>query len=289
MRIVTDTGADFSEEQRERIKKSGVDLHIVPLRITLDGQVYDDLPPGKLYDMLAETESMPSTSQPAPGELADIYTELSKSGDEILSLHISSALSGTYNSAQIASKMVQGAKVTVVDSLSISAIQGWMVEVAVQCAASGLTIEQTVPILKRIGETSDLIFTLPDLKYLIHGGRIGHLQGLFANVLNIKPVISVSHDDGSFQQRGRIRTFKKAMSRISEIVEEKYQPGTPLRVQLVHSNNDEAVANLKQLIDSKYPCDWLPTCSLAAVLGAHTGLGLIGIAVTSVDQFPTIP
>ncbi len=283
MQIVTDQGADLSEEQT-----AGVDINYVPMQITLDGKTYVggvDIDYETFYRMLSETESFPSTSQPSPGDFAKVYRKLSESDPDILSIHMSSGLSGTAETAKMGAEMVPEAHVTIVDSKTLSCPLGWQVEAAAKALRAGWTMKDVVELLDRVRQSTEGMFTLNDLKYLIHGGRISHLKGLMASVLHIKPIIGVSKDDGKYYTIGQERTFKRAIQKIVEIISEKISHGTGLRVQLLHGNNMSGVEMLRENLNQAFQCWYNKTVPVAPLLGAHTGPSLVGLAVAPLELF----
>ncbi len=287
MIVVTDRGADLSPQQLKEL-----DVHFVPLTITLNGRSYIsdvDIQSHEFYALLAATESMPTTSLPSPGEFVALYRELARRDPEILSVHISSGLSGTYQTAVEAAKMVPDAHITVVDTLTLAGAEGWQVEAAARAAKAGWPIERILALLRQVRDATETIFTLPELKYLIHGGRISHLKGLLAMILNIKPIIGVSKEDGKYYQRGQARSFKGAMAGLVKVVAEDHAPGTALRIQVMHANNPEAAEQLREMLSREFRCHWLPTTSIAPVLGAHTGPGLVGVVYAAQAQYPQLP
>ncbi len=287
MHIVSDRGMDLAPEQME-----GLNVHLVPLTITLDGKSYRsgvDIQPREFYQLLASTESFPTTSQPSPGDFADLYRELAKTDPEILSIHISSGLSGTLNSAHAGAQLVPEAKVTFVDTKTLSGAEGWQVYAAVRAAQAGWAIEKIVELAGKVAAVTDTIYTLNELKYLIHGGRISHMKGLIASVLNIKPVIGVEKVNGKYAQYGQARSFEKAVAKIAEHIATQYKPGTALRAQVMHAFNPEGAQLLRQKIDELFKCSWLPVGPIAPVLGAHTGPSMVGAAFAPLDAFPEIP
>ena len=292
MQLVTDNAADISPEQ---IQGLTVDIHRVPLTLTLDGKSYlsgIDIHPDEFYDLMGNSEGMPTTSQPAPGDFAKTYQEVAeKTGDkEILSIHISSGLSGTWNAARLGAQQVEadGIKVHIIDSLTLSAPEGWQVEAAARAIAAGWDLDQIKTLLKKISDNSDAMFTLPTLKYLIHGGRISHLTGLVASTLGIKPIIGVDKE-GKYDTRARVRTFKKAVRAIADQIGEMNPSGGKLRVQPLHALGDEGVDILKDAISKKFDVEYMPTVPIAPILGAHTGSGLVGCAWACVDNLPDLP
>ncbi|NIW44619.1 MAG: DegV family EDD domain-containing protein [Gammaproteobacteria bacterium] len=287
MQILTDSGYDLSPEQL-----SGFQIHQVPLFINLNGTTYRsgiDITIDEFYQLLAETEEMPTTSLPSPGDFVETYQKLSEEDPDILSVHISSGLSSTFRSAKTGADMVPEAKVTVYDTKTLSVGMGWHVEAAARMAKAGWPEDKIIKTLDQIHEVSDLMYTLPELKYLIHGGRISHIKGLVAQVLRIKPLISVGKEDGKYYQKSQQRTFKKAMQGIVSQVASEITPGTPLRVQVAHANNPDGADQLQEFFDKEFECKFLPHCSIAPVLGAHTGPGLVGAAYAPLENYPELP
>jgi DegV family protein with EDD domain len=278
MQIVTDSGTDLSLSKEEQ---ADLNIHVVPLNVRLDEVTYReglDIEPGDFYPLLEKTGDMPTTSQPSTGEFANTYQKILETDLDILSIHISSGLSGTYNAAVAAAKLHPEGNITVVDTKTLSAAAGWQVEAAARAIKSGWSLDKVKSLIKRIGESSESIYTLNELQYLIHGGRISHMKGLLASVLNIKPLIGVEKEKGTYVQIGQSRTFKRAVEGLVKIISEKHSPGTPLRVQVLHSFNFEGAERLRDLIDKTFECTWLPEGHISLVLGAHTGPSMIGAA-----------
>ncbi len=287
MQIVSDRGMDLSPEQ-----SAGLDIHLVPLTLTLDGKTYRsgvDIQPSEFYKLLEGTESFPVTSQPAPGDFAEVYRRLAATDPEILSVHISSGLSGTLNSAQQGAKMVPEAMVTFYDTKTLSGAEGWHVEAAARAAQAGWPMPRILEMLQKITAATDTIYTLAELKYLIHGGRISHMKGLLASVLGIKPVIGVEKELGKYEQMGQARTLNQAMDKIVDIIAHRYAPGTALRVQAMHADNPQGAALLREKLGQRFSCTWLPVSSIAPVLGAHTGPTLVGVAYAPLAALPEMP
>jgi DegV family protein with EDD domain len=287
MKIVSDAGMDISQQQLE-----GLEIEIVPLSIQLDGKSYKsgvDIGSAEFYEILTRNGSLPTTSLPSAGEFAEVYRRLAREDSEILSIHISSGLSGTYSAACKGAEQVPEAQVMLYDTLTLSVGQGWQVEAATRAAKAGWPVERIKTLLGRVRQATETVYTLPDLKYLIHGGRIGHIKGLMASMLNIKPLIGVSKQDGKYYQRGQQRTFQKALAHIVDVIARDHPQGTPLRAQVAHAENPQGVERLQELVEKAFPCQWLPSTSIAPVLGAHTGPGLVGIAYAAVETYPQLP
>ncbi|NDJ52086.1 MAG: DegV family protein [Chloroflexi bacterium] len=287
MQIVTDRAADLSQEQTK-----GLPIHYAPLFIALDGKTYSsgiDIQPENFYELLEGTDAMPTTSLPSAGEFAELYREVAKKGGDILSIHISSGLSGTFEAARMGAEMVKEASITLVDSMSLSAAQGWIVEFAGKMINAGWPKEKIVETLEGLRTHIDAMYTLPSLRYLIHGGRISHFSGLLATALNIKPVIGVSKEDGRYELRARVRSFNGAIKRVAEQVLTYHPKGTSLRVQFVHSRNPDAVARLKVHFEELFDCHFLPSLAVAPVVGAHAGPGMVGVVYAPMSAFAGLP
>jgi len=254
MQIVTDSGMDLSPQQRK-----GLDIHQMPLKITLDDKTYAsgiDIQSEEFYELIENTESMPITSTPSPGDFVEIYNKLAKKDPEIISIHISSGLSG---------------------------------EAAARAAKAGWSLDRTLELIKQVKDASDTIYTLPDLKYLISGGRISHLKGLLASILGLKPLLGVSKTDGKYYERGKKRSFARAIEAIPQVILRKYEAGTPMRSQIAHAGNPSGAERLQEAIDRVFKCEWLPTVSISPVLGAHTGRGLVGVVYAALSALPKLP
>ena len=289
MKLVTDSGADliFPQEVLETI-----DVKILPLVVNLENKSYRediDITTEQFYILLEEAKSMPTTSLPPTGDFADVYRELGKDGEEILSIHISSGLSGTFNSAVQGAEMVPEIRVTHYDAKTLSAVVGWMVEAASRAIKAGWSKEKILELLDRIRDGSESIYTLKELKYLIHGGRISHMKGLVASLLNIKPIIGVEKETGTYAQLGQERTFNRALDGLVNQMKKLHAPGSRLRVQVLHSFNHEGAALLKEKIDQVFNVSWMPTGSMSLVLGAHTGPSMVGVAYAPQDIFDDLP
>jgi DegV family protein with EDD domain len=283
MQLVTDSAADLFSDQ---IAELG--CHVMPLTISLDGKDYKsgvDLQPADFYALLANTESFPSTSQPSAGDFAEVYRKLAQDDPDILSVHISSGLSGTLNAARLGADLVPEARVTFFDSMTLSCPLGWMVEAAGRLIHAGWTVEAILERLRLIQARTQGYFTLNSLDYLVHGGRISHLKGLMASILKIRPIIGPEKMQGTYFSFGQEITLNRALHRIPEIVARQFSPGAPLRVQLLHGQNPEGVELLHQEMSNKFDCAFDPVAVISPVLGAHTGPTIVGLAVGDPQVF----
>ena len=288
MQIVTDSGTDY---RLAAGNDKDLDVHEVSLLVTIGESTFQD---GKekthaeFYKLLAETSILPTTSQPSAGEFAALYKKLAAKDPDILSIHMSSGLSGTFNSAVAGAKMTPEANVTVVDTKTLSIGSGWQVVAAARAIRAGWSREKILAALKKIGDASNILFTLNELKYLIHGGRISHMKGLVASLLQIKPIIGVDHQTGKYTQAGQVRSFTSALQRVAEMVQTA-TAGKRMRVQVVHTDNLEGAETLKGLVDKLCDVQWMPIGPISFVLGAHTGASMIGISYAPLSLFEGLP
>jgi DegV family protein with EDD domain len=289
MQIVTDSGTDYPLASGNSPDKM---VRIVPLNVQLGSTPFkdgEDASREKFYQDLETSRELPTTSQPSAGQFASLYRELAKKDADILSIHISSGLSGTIQSAEAGAKMVPEAKVTIVDTKTLSVGSGWQVDAAVRAIRAGWARERVLALLSRISAASHTFYTLNELKYLIHGGRISHMKGLIGSLLQIKPIIGVDHDSGKYVQLSQARTFQGALNGIVKIIAGIVPAGKPLRVQVVHTQNSDGADQLHSLIDPLFKCTWLKKGPISYVLGAHTGPSLVGVCFAPQSVFTELP
>ncbi len=288
MQIVTDRGCDLSPQQTKDLPP----IHYIPMKLTLDGKTYssgEDLTSEEFYRLLDETGAYPTTSQAGTGDFVELYRHLAKDDPHILSVHISSGLSGTLNSARVAAETVSEAQVTLWDSMTLSAPEGWQVEAAARAIKAGWDLKETLALLEKVRSQTTGFFTLDTLKYLVHGGRISHLKGLLASLLNIRPVISVSKEDGRYVTMAQERTFRRAIQRMALEVIKMYPRSQKLRLQLIHGYNPEGIEMLREAMENLAQCEWLPPVTVGPILGAHTGSSLVGICAAPAELVDLLP
>ncbi len=289
MQIVTDTGMDMYLPPELMPE---IPINIVPHTITLDGKSYrsgEDIQAEELQKMLMATPSFPVTSLPSSGDFADLYRKLAATDPDILSIQMSSGLSGTYNAARLGAEMVPEANVTVVDTKTLCAALGWQVAAAARAIKAGWPVDKIVALIERIGTATESMYTLDELKYLIHGGRISHMKGLLASVLKIRPLIGVEKVGGTYSQLGMARTFEKALQGLVDNMLKIHKPGAALRVQVLNSYNIAGAQVLRDLIEPVFKCTWMPIHFMSPPLAAHTGPSMVGVAFAAADVFEGLP
>lgn len=286
MQILTDPAMDLNADQAKDLN-----LHSIPLRITLEGKTYCsgvDIQAEQFYELLAATEKFPTTSMPSAGEFADKYREMAKTDPEILSIHISSGLSGTLNAARLGAEMVPEAHITLIDTKTLSCPMGWQVQAAALAIKKKWDLPHIKELLNNINQHSEAMFTLPTLKYLIHGGRISHIKGLLGSLLSIKPIIGVEKVQGTYVQLGQEMTLRKSIMKMIERITKIYSEGSYLRIQPLHAINPDGAQFLKDELSKRFKTFWETATQIAPVLGAHTGPGLVGCAVGMMGDFSPV-
>jgi DegV family protein with EDD domain len=283
MQIIADRGADIPDSI---IKK--YNIKFAPLYITLDGNTYSsgiDIDAKRFYEILGSTNAMPTTSMPSPGDFASLFKEIATEDPDIFYIHISSNLSGTSRAAKQGAEMVENANIQFFDSKTLSAPYGWQVEAAAKSFADGWTFKEVKNYLKTIRLFANGMFTLNEMKYLVHGGRISHIKGLLATALQLKPIIKVDKGTGRYIDAGRGRTIKGAIRQIAVLMEKMYGEGARLRVQLLHGDFPKGLEMLKEELAQHVEAIYEETLHIAPVLGAHTGPTMIGLSAAPMSIF----
>jgi DegV family protein with EDD domain len=275
VRIVTDSTVDLPIEQAE-----AAGITVVPLTVFFGDDAFLDgieLDNAGFYDKLQASKDLPTTSQPSPAKFHEAYTRLINEGaDGILSIHLSSKLSGTYQSAYNASQSlpddVKKIPIEVVDSLSISAGMSRVVLNAAREARAGLALEEIkAHVLDELGRTR-IFAVLDTLEYVRRGGRIGGAGALLGNMLSIKPIVSLK--DGAVVPVERPRTRGKAYARIAELVADM----APVEAVSIAESSAEAGLQLAEALKATYAGEVL-RYKLGAALGTHTGPGTVAVSV----------
>ena len=274
VRIVTDSTADIPQE-----KALALGITVVPLTVFFGEETYLDgveLDNAGFYRKLQATKVSPRTSQPAPPAFQEAYMKLINEGaDAILSVHLSSKLSGTYQSACNGRDSLPGdikkIPIDIVDSESVSVAMGVPIIQAAEEARQGLGLEEVkAHLLDRFSRTR-ILFVLDTLEYLKRGGRIGGARALLGNMLNVKPILSIKN--GMVVPVEQPRTRSKAYARIGQLIREV---GKPERIFIVESD-DEVGRQLAQAVKDMYAAE-IPIYKLGAVVGTYAGPAAGGIA-----------
>ncbi|CAG0927851.1 Protein DegV [Thermoflexales bacterium] len=281
MKIVTDSAVDLPEEMFEQY---GIER--MPLLINFGTESLRsgiDILPEEFYRRLvASHDNLPTTSQPSAGDFADLYRRVGETDQDIVSLHISSGLSGTINSAAQAAKQCPELNVTLIDTKTLSAAEGFQVVAAAQAIRRGWSLEKLKQRVQEVADQTEIFFTLDTLYYLQKGGRIGRVQALAGALLNLKPVITVDKGPGTYIRAGSARSIPKALVIIADLVKEKVKE-RPAWVHVLHTNALEAAQSLSERIATLLPNAKLTLGQIVPVLGVHTGPGCVGAVCGPLD------
>jgi len=276
MKIVTDCAADMPNEELESLG-----IIQVPLYIQFpEGEVNSaDISADEFYNRLeAMRPAIPSTAQPSSGIFHEIYNKIGVASKQILSIHVSSGLSGTINSARVGAEHIKEAVVDVVDSMTLSGGERFQVLAAARAAKAGWNLKAILERLEKIRDNTEVIYTLETLEYLARGGRIGRVQALMGSVLKIKPIIRVDHKDGKYSTVGKGRTVAQNLSTIVDHVADMYG-SIPLWATVLHGRFAENAEVLAKAMNDRLNIKKLEILRISPVLGVHTGPGIVGAAV----------
>lgn len=272
VRIVTDSTSDIPEEVKKRLG-----ISVVPLKVLFGEETFLDavtITSEQFYEKLAQSSVLPTTSQPSPNEFSEVYEGLiaEDADSPIISIHLSAALSGTYQSAVIAHSMLeQEADITIIDSKSASYGFGLRVVRAAEMAQAGESKERIIAEIERLERSTNLYFLVDTLEYLQKGGRIGKASALIGSILNIKPILSLDKD-GVVLAVDKVRGSKKAMARIIELLKQTYGD-EPVGMTMAYSFSKDTAEDLCELLKAQFNVQEMNWTTVGAVIGTHTGPG----------------
>jgi DegV family protein with EDD domain len=260
-------------------------LTVVPLYVNFGDESYRDnvdISSDTFYTRLPTAKVMPSTSQPSRGDFAAVYQQLAAQGaTAILSVHISSLLSGTVSSALMARDDVPSLPIYVVDSLSTSMGLGFMVLEAARQAAAGRPVEEVVRSLEAMRGRIRILFLVDTLEFLHRGGRIGGAAAFLGSMLNMKPLLTLR--DGRIEALERVRTKRRAVARMIDIIVEEVA-GRPVYAAVLHAAARAEGQAVCEELQQRLSCRELYLTELSPVIGTHTGPGALGIVVCPIVE-----
>ena len=275
IKFVTDSTAYLPEEI---VRKH--DIRVVPLYVHFGESAFRegvDLNNGEFFDRLKAAPVLPTTSQPSAGEFREVFQELADQGHEIVTLTISSKLSGTWNSAMAAKEMLPEARISVIDSLSTSVGLQLMLEDAFSAAAQGATRPEIEDLVEQIKSKMKVLFVVDTLEYLAKGGRIGNAKAFLGTLLKVKPILVLQ--EGAIEPCEQVRSKRKALLRMLDLVEEHLgSQGPQARVAITNALVPEEAQSLAQELAERLSCSEPSIADIGPVIGTHTGPGVIGVA-----------
>ena len=276
IKVVTDSTSDLPADVAESLG-----IEVVPLNVHFGSDVYKDrvnLMPDAFYDKLINGDVLPTTSQPSVGEFIDVYERLGSDADGIVSVHISEKLSGTMNSARLASQQANAdCPIEVVDTFQVSMGVGICAMEAAEVANSGGNMNQVILAARNAVTRSQCFFMLETLEFLQKGGRIGKAQALIGNLLKIRPMLILQ--EGEVHPLGRERTRRKGIAKLVDTVKE-LAPISGLAV--MYSTGQDEAQTLAQnvskfMIEGREPM----MLQIGPVIGTYAGPDTLGIALIS--------
>jgi len=278
VKIVTDSTADLPIHLAQELG-----ITVVPAYLRFGDKVYRDgidISHDEFYQQLVTNPIHPTTSQPPPADFADAYSKLSKEPDEIVSIQVTSKLSGTYNSALQGRELAKGnCHIEVVDSLSVSMGLGLIAIAAARLAKAGASLQAVMDEVRQAIPQIHLLALFDTLKYLLRGGRIGKAKALLGTLLNVKPLLTMR--DGELFPAGQARTCNKGIERLFDFVEKT------LNIQelaIVHSTTPDEASSLKERIGSIFDKKRVHIARLGPALGVHGGPGTLAVIVREQDK-----
>jgi fatty acid kinase fatty acid binding subunit len=277
--IVTDSTADLPSSLTKTRS-----ITVVPLTLNFEGRsLLDgvDIRPSEFYRKLPNATTHPTTSQPSAGRFAEAYAQLLNDHADVVSIHISEKLSGTYASAVQGAEMTDPKRVHVIDSQLVSMSLGLITLAASEMAAHGVAATAIAERITAMRESVQTYFSVATLEFLRRGGRIGRASALLGSVLQVKPVLCIR--DGLVTPLERVRTFDRALNRIMELTRE-VDRGKGLCVIVGHA---DAESDAERVARSLEPItDTLMIQPLGPVVGAHAGPGVVGVGCYPAEVMP---
>lgn len=271
--IVTDSTSDLSQDY---LKEH--DIHVIPLSVTIDGKSYVDQLDitSEEYIQHIEDDADVKTSQPPIGKFIELYETLSKDDVEIFSIHMSSGLSGTYQTALQASEMID-ANITVIDSKSISFGLGYQIQKLVELVNTNLSSFEIVESLKEVQKNTKLFVVIGQLNQLIKGGRISKTKGFIGNIMKIKPIGTL--EDGYLEMVHNARTQNSSIQYLKKEISEFIDKHKIKSIGVAHANVIDFVEKLKSQFDDAFGPQEYDVNVTTPVISTHTGQGAIGLVV----------
>jgi len=271
--VVLDSTADFPDAPARF-----PNFRVVPLYVRFGDESYKDyveIDPAQFYERLQSSPELPTTSQPTPADFLAVYEELAPRYERILSLQISSTLSGTYGSAETAASLLGGDSVRVIDTRTVSASLALLALGVQRRLQRGTSDQEVDAFVAEYDKQHKLLFTVNTLEYLAKGGRIGKAAAFAGNLLNVKPILTIR--DGEVVPLKRVRGNQKAFEEFRTIFEGSSSDSPTLKVGIAHAAAPERLDALRTLVERVRPHAQIEIATqLGAVIGTHAGPGTVG-------------
>lgn len=280
LHIVTDGATDMPEGWQEEYQ-----IYLLPLRVNFGDKTYiqgQNFGLKDFYDLVRQTRIIPKTSLPSPGQVVEFYRSIARKGDTILSLHISSKLSGTFATVQSAAQeLINEYRIHTFDTGAGSAASGFMCREARLLERAGHTPEHILKRLEAIRDRLTVIFTLDTLEYAYLNGRISALQNALSSMLKVKPIVVLK--DGLLEMADRVRTRQKSLEQVLSAVRQRVGEH-PAYVAVVHAADPEAASRMLERIRGMIHIKEAIITDLAIPVAANLGPGAIGIVAYTAEE-----
>lgn len=271
--VVTDSTAYLSKAEEQQYN-----IHVVPLSVIFDKETYAegvDIDVATFYDKVREAKELPKTSQPPIGEFVSLFEKLAKDYDEIVTVHLSSGISGTYQGAVQAGEIVEDVDVYGFDSEIACAVQGFYVIEAAKMAQQGASAKEIITKLDEMKQEMRAYFMVDDLSHLQRGGRLSAASALIGGLLQVKPILH-------FQNKvivpfEKIRTRKRALKRVEELLGEDVAVHPNIEATVIHANCEAEGQEWLETLQAKYPSVHFKLSYFGPVIGTHLGEGSLGL------------
>ena len=253
-------------------------IYVAPLSVTFGQDTYRefyDITTEEFYEKVKAEKDLPKTSQPSVSEFTTKYEEIAKEHDAVISVHLSSGISGTYQAAVSAGSMIEGVDVYPFDSEISALAQGFYVLRAADLAAEGKTPEEILQELRTMKENMNAYFMVDDLSHLARGGRLTGAQAMIGSLLQVKPLLYFK--DKQIVPFEKIRTSKKAFKRMENLLKETADDAEEVKAAIIHAQREDTAKRWRDELSEKYPNVEFEISYFGPVIGTHLGEGAIGI------------
>ncbi len=276
--IVTDSTCDLPPTMLEELG-----VGVVPVRVYFGSENYLDkvtIAPSEFYGRFAVTDVAPKTSQPPPADFTQVYENVAAHAGSIVSVHLGSHLSGTYQAAIVGARRVKKTDITHVDSGSVSVGLGLVVRAAAEAARAGKTAAEVASTARETAARVRLFVAVPTLKHLVRGGRVSATRGFLAKILGLLPILTIT-SDGNVEAAAKARGYEAARRRMMRLLfaEAGTRESASRRFGVAHCDAEDAAEELAREIRARYPESDVLIAECGPALGAHGGPGALAVAV----------
>jgi hypothetical protein len=276
--IVTDSTCDLPAAMLEDLG-----IGVVPVRVYFGSENYLDrvtITPAEFYARFAVTDEAPKTSQPPPADFTQVYQNVAAHAGSIVSVHLSAALSGTYQAATVGARPVVKTQITHVDSRNVTVGLGLVVRAAAEAAAAGKSAEEVAAVARDTADRVRTFVAVPTLTHLVRGGRVSPAKGLIAKLLGLLPILTISRE-GKAEPAAKARGYEAARRKLLKLLFEEAgeRASASRRFGVAHCDAEDVAEEVAREIRARYPESDVMIVECGPALGAHGGPGAFAVAV----------